>query len=152
MKIILSLNILFIISISHQGLYAQKKGCLFVIKPDIEKVVSKEDKENLLTDTLSQKIELIFEQTFDDNVTIMLNDKIIGTKRMKTLRFLGVCDSTFNIDYSAYKTLPKISIILNHNTDCVSFYPVRGKQIAYIGHILRKAWSVELSNIVREYK
>ena len=130
---------------------AQTKLCKNYIEADIDNLMTPFDKDNLLTDTLSKKIALIFEQTFDDSVVIKVDTRILYKAKLKTRKFLGVCDSSFNVDYSGYAKPPKISVFLPGRKECISFYPKHGKQLAYI-NLIQKGWSIELSNLVREYR
>jgi hypothetical protein len=129
---------------------AQIKPCTYVIDAEIDN--STTDTENLLKDTLLKKINLIFEQTFDDSAVIMIDKKVLYQTRIKTRKFLGVSDSSFSINYSQYAKPPKISIYLTDKKACVSFYPKEGKQLAYINYHFQAGWSIELSNLTREYR
>lgn len=107
--------------------------------------------ENSIKDTLLSKIDLIFEQRFNDSILVLVNNKVIVEKKIVTEEFLGVSKEYFSINYSKYSRPPEISIVLAKANDCISFHPIKGKRIAYISHI-GAGWSVELSNIIREYK
>ena len=78
------------------------------------------------------------------------DNKLIEHKKVITHQFLGASMEAIFIDYSKNKKIPKISIIIS-GKDCIAFYPQIGKKMAYINFI-KDAWSVELSNVVREYR
>lgn len=106
---------------------------------------------NLIKDSLVKIVRLVFEQKFDDTISIFVDDSLLNTGYFKTMKNLGVCANTVSIDFSASQKIPKISIVLHSSIDCISFYPRIDKRIAYITRIDR-AWSVDLSNVIRDYK
>lgn len=126
------------------------KQCKDTIQTD-EYFDNSVDDDLIIKDSLQKKIKIIFEQDFNDKISVLTNNKIVFAKKIKTNRSLGVCLEMITIDYSKFIHLPKISIIQSNNKDCISFYPKLGKRIAYINYS-KGSWSVELSNIIREYK
>lgn len=108
------------------------------------------DENFLINDSLVKTIEIVFEQDFNDSVLILCGSKIIQQKWIVTKRPLGVSPDIIKVDYRKMAN-PLISIILKQQNDCISFKPIRGKRMAYINRI-NGAWSVELSNIIREYR
>jgi hypothetical protein len=105
----------------------------------------------ILKDSLQKKIKIVFELNFDDKVWIFANNKMFFTGNIKTVRNLGVSLEMVDIDYSKFLQTPRISIIVGNPSNCVSFFPRLGKRIAYV-NFLQGAWSIELSNIIREYR
>jgi hypothetical protein len=105
----------------------------------------------LIKDSLRAQMKIIFEQDFDDSIYVFVDDVFFQVNHIETDRLLGVSPQFVTIDYSTYKKLPKLSFVLKKGEECISFYPRRGKQMAYI-NCLNGAWSVELSNIMREYR
>lgn len=131
---------------------AQKKlkACTHEIQVEVDNA-SPVDKDDLIDDSTKKELKLIFEQYFDGKVCILLNDVPFITDSLITIKNIGVCAKTISIDYSKYQQLPKISIYLVSSNDCISFYPKIGKRNAYINH-LRTAWSIEVSNVIRNYR
>jgi hypothetical protein len=138
--------------ISTNLLIAQKstKACVDTIEADISHD-SIGDDDHVVKDSSKKELRLVFEQNFNDKTTILLNDSLFTTSIFKTEKNLGVCLNIISIDYSAFKKIPKISIILSSKDECISFYPRIGERIAYINHI-EGAWSIELSNVLRDYR
>lgn len=131
------------------SLYGQTP-CERTINPSIDNYLSMEEDRYRLSDTLSQKVDLVFEQSFDDTVVIMVDSCVKYKSVIKTKKFVGVCDSSFLIDYSRYNNIPLVSIYLINKNVCISFRPRKGQRIAYINYLCG-AWSIELSNVVRGY-
>lgn len=138
--------------IAFQACVAQKMipPCKDTFEVDIDNSSLYED-ASLIKDSMFKKLVIVFEQSFNDSIYILCGTKIIEQKKIETDRMLGVSRDMITIDYSKYKKRPKISIILRNKNECISFFPMRGKRMAYINHI-NGAWSVELSNIIREYR
>lgn len=105
----------------------------------------------LIADSLRSQLKIIFEQSFDDSVYVFIDNSFFQVSSIITNKLLGVSPQFITIDYSAYKKLPKLSFVLVKGKECISFYPRKGKQMAYINY-LDGAWSIELSNIMREYR
>jgi hypothetical protein len=106
---------------------------------------------DLLKDSLTKNLKLVFEQHFNDTISIFVNDRLFKIGFFKTAENLGVCPNTVSIDYSAFKGVPNISIVLHSKNGCISFYPREDKRIAYITCI-EGGWSVDLSNVMRRYR
>jgi hypothetical protein len=113
--------------------------------------IDSSDRNHFLSDSSKRELELVFEQDFNDKISIFLDDKCIITDTFKTIRNLGLCLNKNSIDYSKFKEIPKISIVLNSKNNCISFYPRPNKRIAYI-NCIKGGWSVELSNDLRDYR
>lgn len=109
------------------------------------------DSRLLIADSLKPKLELVFEQQFDDSVYLVVDRKILEVRKIQTNRAMGVCLETLTVDYSAFKKVPKVSLLLKEKGVCFSFYPVRGKQFLYINFI-NGHWFAELSNVQRGYR
>jgi hypothetical protein len=107
--------------------------------------------EDVVQDSLQKEVKLVFEQDFNDTIAILLNDSLFTTGVFKTKNNLGVSLNIISIDYSKFEKVPRISIVLISKNDCESFYPRVGKRLAYINRI-EGAWSIALSNALREYK
>ncbi|HEY8387905.1 MAG TPA: hypothetical protein VIK74_04840 [Parasegetibacter sp.] len=105
----------------------------------------------LIQDSLRAQLKIAFEQDFNDSVYVFVGDILIQVNHIVTDRLLGVSPQFITIDYSMYEKMPKVSFVLKRAKECVSFYPKRGKQMAYVNY-LNGAWSIELSNIMREYR
>lgn len=144
--------VLFVCFLIWQSCVSQTvKPCKDTMEVDIENS-SLFEKESIIQDSTPSKIKIIFEQNFNDSICILCDHDVIKANRFKTTRGLGVCTDVVKIDYSKYKEIPRISIIIvGDSSDCISFYPRKGKQIAYINHV-SNAWSIELSNVIREYR
>ena len=126
------------------------KPCADTIEVDIE-ISGFFDQKLLVKDSMIQQIQIIFERSFNDSVYIFCDQQLQNIKRIKTNETMGVNPEIVTIDYLKLKKIPKISVVLKNENKCISFYPIKGKQIAYINHI-NNGWSVELSNIMREYR
>jgi hypothetical protein len=107
--------------------------------------------DDLISDTIQRRLWIIFEQDFNDSISVLVDSKLYKTERIVTDRVIGVCKSSVQINYSGYKRDPLISILFLERNKCISFYPVYGKRMAYINSV-EDAWSIELSNIIREYR
>ena len=142
----------FLFVISANLLMAQKrmKPCVDTIAVNIS-YDSQVNEDNVVKDSSKKELRLVFEQDFNDSLLILLDDSLFTTGFFKTQRNLGVCLNDISIDYSTYREVPKISIMLSSERDCISFYPRKGKRIAYINYI-QGGWSIELSNILRDYR
>lgn len=105
----------------------------------------------LIQDSLRSQLKIVFEQDFNDSIYIFVGDILLQVNHIVTDRLLGVSPQFVTIDYSMHEKMPKVSFVLKNGKECVSFYPKRGKQMAYV-NFLNRAWSVELSNIMREYR
>jgi hypothetical protein len=108
------------------------------------------ESSDLIKDSLIRKITLVFEQNFNDSISIFVNDSLFETSFFKTIHNLGVCKNTVSIDYSELKGVPRISVVVHSKNDCISFYPRADKRMVYITWIQR-GWSVDLSNVIRHY-
>ncbi len=148
MKNILYHIAFFTIVFGGQECYGQKP-CNYIFEVAIEDS-GIFDKESILMDSLKKDIQIIFEQKLNDTIYVFTDNKLIENKKVTTHKFLGASMDAIFIDYSKSKKVPKISIIIS-GKDCIAFYPQIGKRIAYINFI-KGAWSVELSNVVREYR
>ena len=142
----------FLLAIAFQACIAQNKTtpCKDTFEVDIDNTGLYEN-ASLIKVSMQKKLEIVFEMDFNDSIYIYCGTKIIQHKKIETNKPLGVSRETVKIDYSNYKDTPRISIFLKKKNDCISFFPKRGKRMAYINHI-NGAWSVELSNIIREYR
>lgn len=109
------------------------------------------DSRLLIEDSLKPQLILVFEQQFDDSIYLFVNRKILEVRKIKTNKALGVSLETLTVDYSSFKKVPKVSLLLKEKGICFSFYPVRGKQFLYINFI-NDHWFAELSNVQREYR
>jgi hypothetical protein len=138
--------------VSTKFLIAQRgiKACRDTIAVNIG-YSSLADEDHLVNDSSQRELKIVFEQDFNDKISIFLDDRCLVTDTFKTNRNLGVCLNTISIDYSKFIKMPKISVILNSKNNCVSFYPRLGKRIAYI-NCIEGAWSIELSNVLRDYR
>lgn len=144
--------IAIILIMTFQSCAAQNimKPCKDTFEVDVENSGLYEG-ASLMKDSMLKKIDIVFEQNFNDSISIFCGNKITSQKKIETNRRLGVSTEIITIDYSDYKETPKVSIILKNKNDCISFYPIRGKRMAYVNRI-NGAWSVELSNVIREYR
>jgi hypothetical protein len=109
------------------------------------------DAEFITGDTLQKNLKIVLKREFDSKVWILINDDVIFSDTIKTNTILGVSRKTVSLDYTKYKHMPVISIIANSSRDCICFYPIVGKRIAYVND-LNGGWSLEVSNAIRNYK
>ena len=102
-----------------------------------------------VNDTTRNKINLIFEISFDDSVHIDINSKNIYKKRILTERNLSVVNQEFNIEFINYVN-PVIQISLIEKKKTILFHPKLGYLLCYVSRI-NDVWSLEYSNYQRVY-
>jgi hypothetical protein len=141
------LCVLFLVSIKTSICQNGIKSCKDTITVSVE--LDKGTPVHM--DSTKRKIEMVFEQDFNDKISIYLDNIYFKTDSFKTIRNLGVCLNSISIDYSKFKKIPKISVVLDSRNNCVTFYPRIDKKLAYI-NCIKGGWSVELSNILKDYK
>lgn len=109
-----------------------------------------EEYDYKIIDTLSKKIALVFEQSFNDSVLITLNDSIIYNLRIKTNHFYTAVGRNFFIDYHHFKDLPTIKILLIERHKCFEFKPFFGFRMMYV-NLINDRWGAEVSNYPKMY-
>jgi len=150
MKKYLSL-IIVVIGLNNCKVQKMPLDCKNLIAPSLESS-SLFPQNEIVRDTMSKKIKLIFEQKFDDSMSVFVNEKLVNKTKVFTNASLGVSTNFISLDYGIYTSMPKITLVLsNKKATCVSFYPVLGKRIAYINFI-KELWDIEMSNVIREYR
>lgn len=102
-----------------------------------------------INDTIQNRINLIFETSFNDSIQIDVDGKTIYTKVIVTEKKLSVVNQEFVVNTNN-DTSPSICIRLMESKKLISFRVKKGYAICYLSR-QNEIWSLEYSNYQRLY-